>query len=100
MLLFSAGAKDALLAKHGLNGIELAIIQIPEILALNRGHTKLLHDVLGTAPSPINQLTSSTNVHTISLRGMSGFSLDLYAAVIVSFKGRKSLSEHPELNPH
>ena len=83
MLLFSAGAKDALLAKHGLNGIELAIIQIPEILALNRGHTKLLHDVLGTAPSQINQLASGINVHKISPRGMSGFSLDLYAAAIV-----------------
>lgn len=83
MLLFSAGAKEALLAKHGLNGIELAIIQIPEILALNRGHTKLLHDVLGTAPSPINQLASGINVHKISPRGMSGFSLDLYAAAIV-----------------
>ena len=83
MLLFSAGAKEALLAKHGLNGTALAIIQILKILALNRGHTKLSHDVLGTAPSPINQLASGINVHKISPRGMSGFSLDLYAAAIV-----------------
>ena len=86
MSLFSAGAKDALLAKHGSNGTALAIIQIPEILALNPGHTKLSHDVLGTAPSPINQLVSGTNVHKISQRGMSGFRLDLYAAGIVTFK--------------
>ena len=83
MLLFSAGAKDALLAKHGLNGTALAIIQILKILALNRGHTKLSHDVLGTAPSPINQLASGINVHKISPRRISGFSLDLYAAAIV-----------------
>ena len=87
MSLFSAGAKDALLAKHGSNGTALAIIQIPEILALNPGHTKLSHDVLGTAQSPINQPASDTNVHEISPRGMSGFSLDLYAADIHSFKG-------------
>ena len=83
MSLFSAGAKDALLAKHGSNGTALAIIQIPEILALNPRHTKLSHDVLGTAPSPINQLASGINVHKISPRRISGFSLDLYAAAIV-----------------
>ena len=41
MLLFSAGAKEALLAKHNLNGTALAIIQILKILASNRGHTML-----------------------------------------------------------
>jgi hypothetical protein len=45
MSLFSAGAKDALLAKHGSNGTALAIIQIPEVPALSQGHTKLSHGV-------------------------------------------------------
>ena len=31
---------------------------------------------------------------------MSGFSLDLYTAGIVSFEDFKALSEHPELNTH
>jgi hypothetical protein len=100
MSLFSAGAKDALFAKHSSNGTALAIIQIPEVPALSPGHTKLSHDVLGTAPTPINQLASGANACKISPRGMSNFILDLYAAGIVSFKDYKSLSEHSELNPH
>ena len=39
-------------------------------------------------------------MHKISSREMSGFSLDLYTAGIVSFDDFKALLEHPELNPH
>ena len=100
MSLSSAGATDALLAKHSSNGTALAIIQLPEVPALSPRHKRRSHDVLGTAPSPIKQLASGTNVRKISPREMSDFSLDLYAAGIISFEDYTALSEHPELNPH
>ncbi len=99
MALNSVGAADALLGKHGVPGTALAVINIPPVPAIRPGYARISHDVIGAAPSPIKQLASGMNVRRISPREMSDFSLDLYAAGIISFDDYSALSQHPELNP-
>jgi len=99
MSLHSVGATDALLAKHVPPGTALAIIQMPDVPALSPGRRRLSHDVIDKGPSAIKQLANGVNVRKISPREMSDFSLDLYAAGIISFDDYTALSEHPELNP-
>lgn len=99
MSLHSVGAADALLAKHGSAGTALAVIQMPDVPAVSPGRRRLTHDVIDEGPSAIKQLANGINVRKISPREMSDFSLDLYAAGIISFDDYSVLSEHPELNP-
>ena len=100
MPLNSVGTADALLAKHGIPGTALAIINIPPVPAIQPGYGQVSHDVIGKGPSPIKQLAYGMNVRRISPREMSDFSLDLYAAGIISFDDYSALSQHPELNPY
>ena len=96
----SPAATDVLNPETSLTGTALAIIQTATVPALSPGHGLQSHDVLGNAPSSLKQLTNGTDVRKISPREMSDFSLDLYAAGIISFDDYTALSEHPELNPH
>ncbi len=100
MSLNSIGATDALLAKQGLPGTALTIIQMPAVPALSLGRTRQSHDVMDNRPSPIKQLAKGINVRKISPREISDFALDLYAAGAISFEDYSALSQHPELNPH
>ncbi len=99
MSLSSSGAADALLARHSATSTALAIIQMPEVPAISPGRKRISHDVVGSGPSAIKQLANGINVRKISPREMSDFSLDLYAAGIISFEDYSVLSQHPELNP-
>lgn len=100
MQLSSIGAADALLARHALPGTALTVVPEPPVPALRRGHKRQSHDVIGEAPSAIKQLAVGTDVRNISPRELSDFSLDLYAAGILSFEDYSALSQHPELHPH
>lgn len=96
----SIGPAVPLPARNRFPGTALAIINIPSVPAVQPGHERFSHDVIGAAPSPLKQLASGMNVRRISPREMSDFSLDLYAAGIISFDDYSALSEHPELNPY
>jgi len=100
MQLSSLGAADALLARHALPGTALTVVPIPPVPALSGGRKRQSHDVIGEAPSAIKQLAVGTDVRSISPRDLSDFSLDLYAAGIISFEDYSALSQHPELHPH
>ncbi|NQV98669.1 MAG: hypothetical protein HQ483_03135 [Rhodospirillales bacterium] len=99
MQLNDLGATDALLAKHGPPGTALTIVQRPSVPALSAGQKIRSHDIIGEAPSAIKQLAIGTDVRKISPHEISDFSLDLYAAGIISFEDYSALSQHPELNP-
>ena len=100
MHLSNGGAADALLARHSAPGTALALVQMPEVPAVRPGQNRRSHDVIGEAPSAIKQLAVGMDVRRISPREISDFSLDLYAAGVISFEDYSALSQHPELNPH
>ena len=100
MQLSSLGAADTLLARHVLPGTALTIVPELPVPALSRGRKRQSHDVIGEAPSAIKQLAAGTDVRKMSPRELSDFSLDLYAAGILSFEDYSALSQHPELHPH